>query len=260
MPVAAKFKIQGLEGIASKLRGGLDLELKRAVVEAMTTNETSFFRDNTPFQRLKEDVLPYFIKARAATKSLRIWSAACSSGQEPYSTAMLLKEMGPALAGWKIEIVATDLSNDILAQARSGAYSQFEVQRGLPIQLLVKYFSQVGDKWHIKQELKDMISFRPINLLGDVGSLGQFDIVFCRNVLIYFDIPTKGKVLQAIRHVTRQDGILFLGGAETVIGITDAFKTVTDLRGVYVRNDSTFPVPAPASIGVGALNKTTTAK
>lgn len=240
LPLAEKFGAVSLEGLAKKMRDTKDPAIQRAVVEAMTTNETSFFRDNTPFQRMKEDILPYFIKARAAQKSLRIWSAACSSGQEPYSTAMLLKEFGPQLQGWKFEIVATDLSHDILAQAKAGIYSQFEVQRGLPIQMLVKYFTQQGDRWHVKQELKDMITFKPANLLSDFSALGQFDIVFCRNVLIYFDVPTKAKVLQGIRGVTKQDGVLFLGGAETVIGISDAFKSLADARGVYIRQDSTF--------------------
>jgi chemotaxis protein methyltransferase CheR len=243
LPVASKFNLQGLEGIARKLRESKDAVLLQAVVEAMTTNETSFFRDNTPFQRMKEDVLPFFLKARSATKSLRIWSAACSSGQEPYSLAMLLKEYGPALAGWKIEIVATDLSHDILAQAKSGAYSQFEVQRGLPIQMLVKYFTQQGDKWLAKPELKEMITFKPANLLTGLSSLGSFDIVFCRNVLIYFDVPTKGKVLHDIKGVLKQDGVLFLGGAETVMGVTEDFKAIPDIRGVYVRSDTAFSAP-----------------
>lgn len=239
MPVAQKFSVQGLEGIAAKLRQTRDAALQRAVVEAMTTNETSFFRDNTPFQRMREDILPAMIKARPA-KTLRIWSAACSSGQEPYSLAMLFREYGAALQGWKIEIVSTDLSNDILAQARAGIYSQFEVQRGLPIQMLVKYFTQQGDKWQIKQELKDTVSFRTANLLTDVATLGQFDIVFCRNVLIYFDVPTKAKVLQSIKSALKPDGVLFLGGAETVLGITDAFVPSTTVKSVYLRNDSTF--------------------
>jgi chemotaxis protein methyltransferase CheR len=252
MPVAAKFGVQGLDGIAKKLRETRDAALQRAVVEAMTTNETSFFRDNTPFQRMKEDVIPAMLKSRAAQRSLRIWSAACSSGQEPYSLAMMLKEYGPALAGWKIEIVATDLSHDILAQAKNGVYTQFEVQRGLPIQMLVKYFAQQGDKWLVRPELKDMITFRPANLLTEIGTLGMFDVVLCRNVLIYFDVATKGKVLQSVKSVLKQDGVLFLGGAETVIGITDCFKSYPEVKGCYVRSDSTFEAvkKAPPAGGV----------
>ena len=240
LPLANKQGLQGLSGIAARLRTGTDSELKRAVVEAMTTNETSFFRDTTPFQRLKSDLMPFFIKNRP-TRTLRIWSAACSSGQEPYSIAMTLKEMGAQLAGWKFEIVATDLSNDILAQAKSATYSQFEVQRGLPIQMLVKYFNQMEDsRWQLKQDIRDMVSFRTANLLQDLSSLGQFDIVFCRNVLIYFDVPTKAKVLSTIKGQMKIDGALMLGGAETVIGITDIFKPVADMKGVYARSDGTF--------------------
>lgn len=249
LPLANKQGLPGLAGIAARLRSGTDLELKRAVVEAMTTNETSFFRDTTPFQRLKNDLMPFFVKNRPS-KTLRIWSAACSSGQEPYSIAMTLKEMGVQLAGWKFEIVATDLSNDILAQARSATYSQFEVQRGLPIQLLVKYFSQLDDnRWQIKPEIREMVSFRTANLLQDLSVLGQFDIVFCRNVLIYFDVPTKAKVLAAIKAQMKPDSVLFLGGAETVIGITDIFKPVSDLKGVYARTDGTFGAPAASAGG-----------
>ena len=240
LPVAGRFKLQGLPGVVTRLRETRDADLTRAVVEAMTTNETSFFRDNTPFTRLKEDILPAFMESRRAQKSLRIWSAACSSGQEAYSIAMLLKEYGPRLTGWKFEILATDLSQDILAQAMAGGYSQFEVQRGLPIQMLIRYFTQQGDKWTVKQELKDMVSFKPANLLTDTPQFGQFDIVFCRNVLIYFDLQTKEKVLRALKGSLRQDGILFLGGAETVIGITDTFKSHPDVKGIYVRDDSTF--------------------
>ncbi|MFH1158176.1 MAG: protein-glutamate O-methyltransferase [Pseudomonadota bacterium] len=240
LPIVQKQKIQGgLEGLAQRIKLTKDADLQRAVVEAMTTNETSFFRDSTPFQRLKEDLLPYFSRARGTQKTLRIWSAACSSGQEPYSIAMLLREY-PALAGWRFEIVATDLSLDILAQARSGVYSQFEVQRGLPIQMLVRYFTKQGDGWAIKPEVKDMVKFRPANLLGNISELGSFDIVFCRNVLIYFDVPTKVKVLAAISGVIKPDGVLFLGGAETVIGVSDNFRPVPEIRGIYVRQDSTF--------------------
>ena len=239
LPIAQKNGVNALAGLAQKMRESRDAVLQREVVEAMTTNETSFFRDNTPFQRLREDLLPLFMKTRAAQKSLRIWSAACSSGQEPYSIAMLLKEYG-ALAGWKIEIIATDLSQDILAQAKSGVYSQFEVQRGLPIQMLVKYFTQQGDKWLARQELKDMVVFKPANLLADFNSLGQFDIVFCRNVLIYFDLKTKAGVLAGIKRVLKNDGILILGGAETVIGVSDNFKPLPEIKGVYVGSSHTF--------------------
>ena len=260
LPLAQKYTISGgLDGLAQKMRTTPNAELQRAVVEAMTTNETSFFRDITPFQKLKEDLLPVYIKSRAAQKSLRIWSAACSSGQEPYSISMLLKEY-PQLSGWRLDIVATDLSLDILAQAKAGSYSQFEVQRGLPVQMLVKYFSKQGDNWLVKPELKDPITFRTANLLTDLIHLGQFDIVFCRNVLIYFDVPTKAKVLSSIKGVLKQDGALFLGGAETVIGISEAFKPLADTRGVYVRTDSTFVPEKKAAAPAAATTAPTAPK
>jgi chemotaxis protein methyltransferase CheR len=239
-PLIRKHKIpDGLDGLAQKLRLAHDVELKRAVIDAMTTNETSFFRDTTPFQRLKEDILPHFIKLRTQQKTIRIWSAGCSTGQEPYSIAMLLKE-NQQIAGWHCEIVATDLSQNILTRAKAGIYSQFEIQRGLPVQLMIKYFDRQGDNWEIKQSLKDAVTFKMVNLLESADHLGQFDIIFCRNVLIYFDMPTKVRVLTSIKSSLRQDGALFLGSAETVINISGTFKPLSKIVGVYVRSDSTF--------------------
>jgi len=239
MPIAQKHRLSGLEELVQKLQSSQDVSLRTAVVEAMTTNETMFFRDTAPFQRLKDDLLPFYIKARSAQKQLRIWSAACSSGQEPYSIAMLLKEY-PALAGWKCEIVATDISTDILDQARAATYSQFHVQRGLPIQMLVKYFTKNEDCWTIRPEIREMVHFRQANLLTDLSGLGQFDIIFCRNVLIYFDLPTKAKVLAGIRSLTKKDSVLLLGGAETVLGISENFKPLPNIKAVYARHDTTF--------------------
>ncbi len=239
LPIAQKNNLENLDDLVDQLRVSSDKELKYKIIEAMTTNETSFFRDKTPFDRLKEQVLPVFLKTRADKKKLRIWSAACSSGQEPYSLAMTLKEY-KGFEDWDINITATDLSNEILTQARSGVYSQFEVQRGLPVQMLVKYFTQDGAKWNVSEMLKGMITFKEANLLKDIPLMGQFDIVLCRNVLIYFDIETKSKVLQDIKGATAEDGLLFLGGAETVIGITDSFVPTKDIKSVYCREDGTF--------------------
>jgi chemotaxis protein methyltransferase CheR len=195
--------------------------------------ESFFFRDQKPFDQFRTIVLPHLLQARTAKRSIRIWSAACSSGQEPYTLAMLLNEHADKLAGWRVEIVATDLSNEILDKAKEGLYSQFEVQRGLPISRLVKYFTQVGDRWKIDDSLRKMVKFQQYNLLGNLGSLGRFDVVFCRNVLIYFDTPTKTSVLEGIAGMMAPDGFLYLGGAETVLGTTDRFQIMQGQRGIY---------------------------
>jgi chemotaxis protein methyltransferase CheR len=233
-PVARKFNTGDLDGLAETLRSGKNAELQRDVIDAMMTNESFFFRDGKPFDQFKQVVLPRLLQNRAAQKSFRIWSAACSTGQEPYTLAMILKEEQAKLAGWRIEIVGTDLSRDALDRAKQGAYSQFEVQRGLPITLLVKYFTQVGDRWQISPELKTNISFRELNLLSDFTSLGTFDVVFCRNVLIYFDQPTKTKILEKISRMMPSDAVLYLGGAETVLGVTEKFAPMPAQRGIYV--------------------------
>jgi chemotaxis protein methyltransferase CheR len=181
-------------------------------------------------------MLPAMMAARENTRTLRIWSAACAMGQEPYSLAMVLKEMGPKLGGWRIEIVATDLSRAVLERARQGRYSQLEVQRGLPIQYLAKYFDQEGEQWRLKAELRRMVTFREHNLLDNPPAGGPFDIVFCRNVLIYFDPPTKAQVLKRVAEVMAVDGYLTLGGAETVLGVSDCFRPVRDQRGLYARS------------------------
>lgn len=241
MPVARKWNMKGLEELAATVRTRKDEALLRDITEAMTTNESSFFRDQKPFDQFRQIVLPRLLEARATKRSIRIWSAACSSGQEAYSLAMLLNEDAGRIAGWRIEIVGTDISSEMVERSKAGVYTQFEVQRGLPIQMLVKHFKQQGDKWQISQQLRQMVSFREFNLLGDLSALGQFDVVFCRNVLIYFDQPTKTKVLDAIARQMPQDGVLYLGGAETVLGITDRFKPVDGQRGLYSLGGFTVP-------------------
>jgi chemotaxis protein methyltransferase CheR len=233
LPVARKWKLATFDDLAKTLRGNTDAALLRDVVEAMTTNESFFFRDARPFEQFKEIVLPAMVKNRGSQKRIRIWSAACSSGQEPYSLGMILSDLAGQLAGWQIEIVATDLSGEMLVRGREGIYSQFEVQRGLPINLLVKYFKQVGDRWQIGDKLRAMVNFREFNLLTDPAPLGRFDVVFCRNVLIYFDQETKAKVLDGIARQMPNDGFLFLGGAETVLGLTDRFQLLPGQRGIY---------------------------
>lgn len=233
VPLARRRGLENLEALAEEVRRYKDDRLLEEITEAMTTNETFFFRDTKPFDTFRDVVLPQLLKARAAKKSLRIWTAACSTGQEPYSIAMLLKEEAAKMAGWRVEIMATDISQEVLEKAKAGLYSQFEVQRGLPIQLLMKHFQQVGEMWQIDSSIRAMVKFQPKNLLEDLGSLGQFDVVFCRNVLIYFDQPTKSKVLTQVHNILTDDGALFLGGAETVLGICDSFKPVDGQRGVY---------------------------
>src|SRR5581483_11180577 len=184
--------------LIQKLKDPVNESIAVDVVEAMMTNESLFFRDKIPFDHFRDTIMPSMLVARANQKRIRIWCAAASGGQEPYSLAMALKEMGDALAGWRIEMLATDLSLEVLEKAKAGIYSQFEVQRGLPIQMLVKYFTQVGEMWQVVPEIRALVQFRPFNLLHDCGHLGRFDVVFCRNVLIYFDQPTKIQVLDRI--------------------------------------------------------------
>jgi chemotaxis protein methyltransferase CheR len=242
MPLARRAGLAAIPELVQKIRSG-DGKLATDVVEAMTTNETFFFRDKIPFDHLRDTILPGLIQARAARKSLRIWSAASSTGQEPYSIAMCLKEMAAALAGWRIEIVATDLSQEVLEKSKAGIYSQFEVQRGLPIGLLVKYFTQSGDIWQLNADIRAMVQFRQLNLLQDFSHLGTFDVIFCRNVLIYFDQNTKAMIFDRLRKCLENDGTLLLGAAESVVGITDAFRPVSDRRGLYQHN----PVRAVSS-------------
>ncbi len=232
VPIARKAGFAGVGELMRMLRNPRE-PLIADVVEAMTTNESFFFRDKVPFEQFRNTMVPALLAARP-NRRIRIWCAAASSGQEPYSLAMCLAEVREKIRGWSIEILATDISTEVVEKATAGVYSQFEVQRGLPIHLLIKYFTQVGDLWRISPEIAAMVQFRPLNLLKEFSHLGYFDVVFCRNVLIYFDQQTKAKVLQKIARISRADGYLVLGTAETVVGLSDAFRPVADLRGVYV--------------------------
>jgi chemotaxis protein methyltransferase CheR len=246
LPVARKHGLGGLAELVAKLKAAMAAPLTVEVVEAMTTNESFFFRDKVPFEHFRQTIMPALLEARAREKRIRIWCTACATGQEPYSLAMSLKGIGPAFAGWRVEILATDISNEVLTKAKAGIYNQFEVQRGLPIQQLVKFFSQVGEAWQVAPEIRAMVQFRPLNLLNDFSSLGTFDLVFCRNVLIYFDQETKIGVLNRLARQMPSDGFLVLGAAETVVGLTGAFKPMADKRGLYVPNTPAAK-PAPAS-------------
>lgn len=244
MPVARKRGFKGLDELVAQLRKR-DEALAADVTDAMTTNESFFFRDTKPFEQFRQVVLPNLLKTRATKKSFRIWCAAASSGQEPYSLAIILKEEAAKLAGWRTEIIGTDISREILQKARAGLYSQFEVQRGLPVQLMVKYFKKRDDQWEIDPALRAMVQYKEWNLLEDLRALGTFDVVFCRNVLIYFDQETKGKVLDNISRQMSEDAVLYLGGAETVLGISERFKPILGQRGVYaVNKENAKPVPS----------------
>ena len=252
-------RAQGHESVndfITRLRVAPDVALRLKVVEAMTTNETSFFRDSHPFEGLRKLVIPELIERRAAQRSLCIWSAACSTGQEPYSIAMLLHEYFPVLRGWNVKIIASDLCTGILERARAGRFGQLEVNRGLPATLLVKYFQREGLDWRINDSIRSLVQFHQFNLAADLWpSLPPVDVVFLRNVLIYFDASTKRQVLRKIHRLLRPDGYLFLGGAETTLNVDDAFECVAFERSrcFRLRTDSS-PVTnsfsaAPALIG-----------
>jgi chemotaxis protein methyltransferase CheR len=235
MPVARRYNLATLEDMARAMRQTRDEAMSYAITEAMTTNETFFFRDQKPFTLFEKTILPALLNSRSSRKTIRIWSAAASSGQEAYSLAMICTENGTKLQGWRVEIVGTDISREMVERAKTGIYSQFEVQRGMPVTMLVKYFQQLsGDKWQIKENIRQMVQFREGNLLTEFTGLGVFDIILCRNVLIYFDAPTKGQVLDRMAGVIAQDGFLMMGGAETVLGITEKFKPGGAEHGLYI--------------------------
>ncbi|MGB8276908.1 MAG: protein-glutamate O-methyltransferase CheR [Methylovirgula sp.] len=237
-PMLQRLGLADLDALVVRILSGQHPDLAREVVDAMTTNETFFFRDRLPFDNFRKIVLPNLLEARKAVRRIRIWCAACSTGQEPYSLAMILDEEAQKLTGWQIEILATDLSHSVIAGAREGLYSQFEVQRGLPISQLLRYFCPEGDRWRINQHLRSRVRFEEFNLLSHYSELGRFDVIFCRNVLIYFDVPTKQSVLDRMARVIAQDGYLFMGAAETVVGLTDAFSPHEEHRSINVLRTS----------------------
>jgi chemotaxis protein methyltransferase CheR len=253
IPLARRAGVAGISELVQKMKSGAK-PLIVNVVEAMTTNETFFFRDKVPFDHFSQTIMPTLLEARKARRAIRIWCAACSTGQEPYSLAMMMKEMGATLAGWRTEIIATDLSQEVLEKSRAGIFSQFEVQRGLPIQMLVKYFTQVNELWQISAEIRGMVQFKQLNLLQDFSHLGVFDVIFCRNVLIYFDLEAKIDVLDRLARVIEPDGFLTLGAAETVVGVTSSFGPYPDRRGLYRPGQvASMRAPSLAPAAGGAL-------
>jgi len=235
LPLARREGLTSLKLLVQKLQIEPFHNLHRQAVEAMTTNETSFFRDFHPFEALRKAVLPALINRRAEAREIRIWCAASSSGQEPYSLAMLIRENFPQLLSWKVRILATDLSTDVVARAREGRYSQIEVNRGLPASLLVKHFQKRGSEWCLRDDIRQMVEFQVFNLVGAWPFLPSFDVVMLRNVLIYFGIETKKEIFAKVRRVLGPDGYLFLGGAETTFSIDDSFERLQFERATCYR-------------------------
>lgn len=209
--------------------------LHNQAIEALVISETSFFRDRSPFEALNSSVLPSLIQSRACERSLKIWCAGCSTGQEPYSIAILIREAFPHLATWTIRIIATDFSKKVLDRAQKGQYSNLEVGRGLTPSLRDRYFRQVGQSWQIIDDIQNMIEFRQLNLIHPWNSLPQMDIIFLRNVLIYFDLDTKRSILNKVQHTLREDGYLFLGSGETTFHLDPRFEAIHNQTSLYHR-------------------------
>jgi chemotaxis protein methyltransferase CheR len=235
-PLVRELGLESIGALVERLRQPAAGPLAERVTEAMTTNETSFFRDVAPFQALRTSVLPSVIEAREARRSLRIWCAASSSGQEPYSIAMTIHDAFPQLQSWNVQIVATDLSPAMVERGRSGLYKALEVNRGLPAPMLIKYFTKVGVDYQLNPEIRSMVEFSELNLIGAWPALPSFDIVFLRNVLIYFDVDTKRTIFGRVKRLLAPDGFLFLGAAETTMNIDDGFERLPIERaGCYRR-------------------------
>ncbi|MCC0004060.1 MAG: protein-glutamate O-methyltransferase CheR [Methylobacteriaceae bacterium] len=216
-----------------RLRSGLDPALLNRTVDAMVTCETLFFRDRAPFEAMRGIVLPKLREARRDFRNLRIWSAACATGQEPYSIAMIVDDMTREFAGWRVDIIASDVSQTALAAARKGLFSQFEVQRGLPTPMLLRYFRKEAAGWRVSEHLQAAIDFRQINLVSDFGALGHFDVVLCRNVLMYMDVERRRDILRRLSAQLAPDGYLLLGATETIVGLTDDFVATPGFAGLF---------------------------
>lgn len=241
-------KIESVDKLIERMRADRRDPIHKRVIEAMTTNETSFFRDVHPFETLKNTVLPAMLANRAASRSLSIWCGASSAGQEPYTIAMTLLENCPQIADWKLTFIATDLSSEMIARSKAGKYNQIEMNRGLPAALLIKYFDKRGLEWQVKQKLRDMIDFRELNLTTAWPHLPAMDIVFLRNVLIYFDTQTKRDILGRIRELLKPDGYLFLGCAETTLSIDDGYERLPVEKSGCYRHRQAAAATAAASL------------
>jgi chemotaxis protein methyltransferase CheR len=232
-PIVRQLQLGSISDLVARLQSGPDNGLQTRIVEAMVTTETSFFRDLHPFETLRTTVLPDLIRKRAGEQRLSIWSAACSTGQEPYTLAILIREYLPMLAGWQVNILATDLSSEVLGRARDGKYNQIEVNRGLPASVLVKYFRQHGNTWQLSDDIRKAVEFRELNLAKPWTYLPRMDLVMLRNVMIYFDVETKKDILGRVARLLRPDGYLLLGGAETTLNLNDSFRRTENLKGGF---------------------------
>ncbi len=234
LPIARSQNLQDISQLCNLLKTKPSETLLVEIIEAMTTNESSFFRDIKPYDCLRNIVFP-MVMQKQPSKTMRIWSAACSTGQEPYSTAICIQEDMAKMAGWRFEILATDLARKVVDKAELGIYSQFEAQRGLPIQMLVKYFSSRPDTtWQVKDNIRSMVNFRTANLLEEYGAMGKLDIIFLRNVLIYFDDATKAQITEKMSRALLPHGVLILGATESLVDPNGRFKSLDNFRGAYV--------------------------
>ena len=243
-PVIREESLPSIEELMNRAEHG-DRRLAQRIVDALTTNETFFFRDKAPFDHFRNIIIPELVSRRPPGKPIRIWCAACSSGQEPFSLVMVLDEMRAQLGGRQVEIHASDISEAILSKAKSGTFNQFEVQRGLPTKMLLHYFAKDGDNWKISQDVVRRVNFFKFNLLDDPRAMGTFDVIFCRNVLIYFDRPTRAKIFDKLADRLAPDGFMLLGGAESTFGVTDRFTSHPKERMLHL------PLPRKSDIRSG---------
>lgn len=235
LPIARARGLQGLSELCAQVKSNPPEDLLVEITEAMTTNESSFFRDIKPYEALRQQVLPMLMEKTGIQKQIRIWSAACSTGQEPYTVAICLQEDVAKMPGWRFDIVASDLAKKVVDKAQQGIYSQFEAQRGLPIQILLKYFTSLPDtSWQLKDNIRSMVQFRLQNLLEEYTALGKFDIIFCRNVLIYFDDATKAQITEKMARSLQPHGVLIIGSTESLVDPSGKFTAMENFRGAYV--------------------------
>jgi len=240
-PVARRFGFKNTDELMRDLPNARE-SLVRTVIDAMTTNDTWFFRDRTPFEQFREIILPDLMSRRLRSKKLRIWSAATSTGQEAYTLAMILSEA--RLDGWTIELMASDISNECIARAREGLYTAYEIQRGLGVKRLITHFTQENENWRISEQLRRMVKFRTFNLLDDYGAFGEMDVIFCRNVLLYFEQQTKTRILERLADTLAPDGYLVVGTAEMPHQVTTAFEHLPDTRGLYIKPEEAYSYAA----------------